>query len=50
AKAWKKSNEDLFAYPAGSWGPEQADKLLQEDGFHWWPVNGQEESEVVWTK
>ncbi|MCY7483414.1 glucose-6-phosphate dehydrogenase [Paenibacillus alvei] len=50
AKAWKKSDEDLFTYPAGSWGPEQADKLLQEDGFHWWPVNGQEESEVVWTK
>lgn len=50
AKAWKKSDEDLFTYPAGSWGPEQADKLLREDGFHWWPVNGQEESEVVWTK
>lgn len=50
AKAWKKSDEDLFTYPAGSWGPVQADKLLQEDGFHWWPVNGQEESEVVWTK
>lgn len=50
AKAWKKSDEDLFTYPAGSWGPEQADKLLQEDGYHWWPVNGQEESEVVWTK
>ncbi|GAC43451.1 glucose-6-phosphate dehydrogenase [Paenibacillus popilliae] len=50
AGAWKASSEDLHLYPAGSWGPEQADKLLAEDGFRWWPVNGQEESQVVWNK
>lgn len=50
AKAWEQSNEDLLPYVAGSWGPERADKLLQEDGYHWWPVNGQKESAVVWTK
>lgn len=49
-KAWKRSPEDLFPYVAGSWGPEQADRLLQQDGYHWWPVNGQKESGVVWTK
>ncbi|MCM3338859.1 glucose-6-phosphate dehydrogenase [Paenibacillus sp. MER TA 81-3] len=50
ANAWKEDNNDLFLYPAGSWGPTQADEMLAEDGFHWWPVNGQEESQVVWTK
>ncbi|RJG20661.1 glucose-6-phosphate dehydrogenase [Paenibacillus thiaminolyticus] len=50
AGAWKASSEDLHLYPAGSWGPEQADKLLAEDGFQWWPVNGQEESQVIWNK
>ncbi|MBN3525406.1 glucose-6-phosphate dehydrogenase [Paenibacillus apiarius] len=50
ANAWKEGNDDLFLYPAGSWGPAQADEMLAQDGFHWWPVNGQEESQVVWTK
>lgn len=25
-------------YPAGSWGPEEADALLEEDGRHWVPL------------
>jgi glucose-6-phosphate 1-dehydrogenase len=48
AKAWKEENSDLASYPAGSWGPVEADQLLAQEGFHWWPVNGQEEDNVVW--
>ncbi|EFM11793.1 glucose-6-phosphate 1-dehydrogenase [Paenibacillus curdlanolyticus YK9] len=48
AKAWKESDSDLAFYPAGSWGPEPMDRIIEEDGFHWWPVNGQEEDNVVW--
>lgn len=50
AKAWKEESSDLSAYPAGTWGPVEADQLLAQDGFHWWPVNGQEEDNVVWLK
>lgn len=48
AQAWGEDKKDLGSYPAGSWGPEAADKLLAADGFHWWPVNGQEEDKVIW--
>ncbi|MNO52885.1 Glucose-6-phosphate 1-dehydrogenase [compost metagenome] len=50
AKAWKEESSDLSSYPAGTWGPVEADQLLGQDGFHWWPVNGQEEDNVVWLK
>lgn len=50
AKAWKESTDDLRTYPAGSWGPQEADELLAKDGFKWWPVNGQEEDNVIWIK
>jgi glucose-6-phosphate 1-dehydrogenase len=35
--AWvaKKDAPDLFFYPAGSWGPEEADDLLARDGRAW---------------
>ncbi len=48
AKAWSESSEDLIYYPAGSWGPERVQELLAEDGFKWWPINGQNEGEVDW--
>jgi glucose-6-phosphate 1-dehydrogenase len=48
ASAWREDAGDLQFYPAGSWGPEKAQKLLSDDGFHWWPVNGQDEDNVVW--
>ncbi|MCY9668849.1 glucose-6-phosphate dehydrogenase [Paenibacillus alginolyticus] len=48
AAAWSESSEDLKHYPAGSWGPEEAAKLLSDDGFKWWPINGQNEGEVDW--
>jgi len=50
ASAWKEDSKDLRMYPAGSWGPEEMDKLLHRDGFHWWPINGQDESDVIWVK
>ncbi|NRF95437.1 glucose-6-phosphate dehydrogenase [Paenibacillus frigoriresistens] len=48
AAAWSESSEDLKHYPAGSWGPEEAAKLLSDEGFKWWPINGQNEGEVDW--
>lgn len=50
AAAWGQTPNDISSYSAGSWGPKEADELLAKDGFHWWPVNGQEEDDVVWTK
>ncbi|HEY2492825.1 MAG TPA: glucose-6-phosphate dehydrogenase [Paenibacillus sp.] len=50
AEAWAQNPGDIIQYPAGSWGPIEADKLLEEDGFHWWPVNGQIEDKVIWQK
>lgn len=49
ADAWAESGADLSYYEAGTWGPEAARQLLADDGFKWWPVNGQEEGEAVWT-
>lgn len=48
AEAWREDDSDLSFYPAGTWGPQKADQLLADDGFFWWPVNGQEEDNVIW--
>jgi len=48
AEAWRLPESELLFYPAGSWGPERAAELLAEDGYHWWPVNGQDEDNVIW--
>ncbi|GGG21136.1 glucose-6-phosphate dehydrogenase [Paenibacillus abyssi] len=48
ASAWREESSDLQFYPAGSWGPEKADEMLAKDGYRWWPVNGQEEDNVIW--
>src|SRR5688572_3675833 len=36
-EAWvaKENQPGLFEYPAGSWGPEEADELLSRDGRAW---------------
>ena len=36
-EAWtaKENQPGLFLYPAGSWGPEEADELLARDGRAW---------------
>lgn len=34
--AWVENQSiPVYGYPAGSWGPEQADALLAEDGYEW---------------
>src|SRR5829696_2892249 len=33
-RAWAES-EGVSLYPAGSWGPEQAEKLIERDGRRW---------------
>ncbi|MBB6674980.1 glucose-6-phosphate dehydrogenase [Cohnella nanjingensis] len=48
AAAWRESADDLTFYPGGAWGPQQAHGLLEEDGYFWWPVNGQDEDNVIW--
>jgi glucose-6-phosphate 1-dehydrogenase len=35
-EAFQEDALPLHPYPAGSSGPEAADRLLQEDGFCWW--------------
>lgn len=36
---WAQENDVQFPnYHAGSSGPKAADELLEQDGFHWWPV------------
>jgi glucose-6-phosphate 1-dehydrogenase len=32
---WRENNPPLEMYPAGTWGPEAADRLLAEDGRKW---------------
>ncbi len=34
-ESWEQSNEAPVSYPAGSWGPVEADKLLSRTGRHW---------------
>lgn len=39
SKAWESTKAlDFPNYEAGSNGPKKADELLEQDGFHWWPV------------
>ena len=47
-QAWNAGAGELHFYPAGSWGPKASQELLARDGFKWWPVQGQQEGEVVW--
>ena len=34
-EAWKDPNVAVARYRAGSWGPREADRLLERDGHHW---------------
>jgi glucose-6-phosphate 1-dehydrogenase len=39
AKAWAETGAPpLLAYPAGSWGPREADALIERDGHRWYRV------------
>lgn len=33
--AWDKNKSPLFTYKPGTWGPSQADKLIEADGRQW---------------
>ncbi len=33
--AWDRGVSPPAAYPAGTWGPPEADKLIERDGFSW---------------
>ncbi len=35
--AWSREDCAIPQYPAGSWGPREADELLERDGRAWWP-------------
>ena len=30
-----KMRNQCFSYPAGSWGPKQADELIEQGGYRW---------------
>jgi glucose-6-phosphate 1-dehydrogenase len=32
---WETERDDFPEYPAGSWGPEEADRLMERDGREW---------------
>jgi glucose-6-phosphate 1-dehydrogenase len=34
-KKWAESKEAPPLYPAGEWGPEAADELIEKDGRKW---------------
>ena len=34
-QAWRGAKPEFPNYPAGSWGPAEADTLLERDGRHW---------------
>ncbi|ACL70376.1 glucose-6-phosphate dehydrogenase [Halothermothrix orenii] len=38
AEAWQDNNPDFPNYHAGSQGPIAAEKMLQQEGHHWWNV------------
>ncbi len=35
-RSWRDSTTPLPVYPAGTWGPAEADELLQRDARSWW--------------
>ncbi|MFT8323112.1 MAG: glucose-6-phosphate dehydrogenase [Bacillus sp. (in: firmicutes)] len=40
SKAWAETPATTYPnYASGTMGPKEADELLEEDGFFWWPVN-----------
>jgi glucose-6-phosphate 1-dehydrogenase len=35
-KYWEKNPDHaLYGYPAGTWGPKEADELIEEKGLTW---------------
>jgi glucose-6-phosphate 1-dehydrogenase len=42
AGAWRDDSSDMKHYKAGTWGPKESAQLLDDDGFIWWPIEGQD--------
>ncbi|KYG34826.1 glucose-6-phosphate dehydrogenase [Alkalihalobacillus trypoxylicola] len=38
SEAWSDSNKDIAKYEAGTMGPIESERLLEKDGFKWWPL------------
>ncbi|PSR20440.1 MAG: glucose-6-phosphate dehydrogenase [Sulfobacillus acidophilus] len=34
-RGWQRARGPIPTYASGSWGPEEADALIERDGFHW---------------
>lgn len=34
-RGWRRARGPVPTYASGSWGPEEADSLIQRNGFHW---------------
>lgn len=32
---WQKNDDNPHQYAAGTWGPEEADQMIEQDGFRW---------------
>jgi glucose-6-phosphate 1-dehydrogenase len=35
SEVWRENKAPLANYVAGSWGPREADELLERDGRYW---------------
>lgn len=44
-EAWQNSKSAPHLYRAGSWGPDESDELLEEDGRHWFNTGEATEQE-----
>jgi glucose-6-phosphate 1-dehydrogenase len=34
-QGWEQDNEEVFTYKQGTWGPKEADELIEKDGRKW---------------
>jgi len=46
-QAWDQEIAPLYMYEAGSWGPVQVDRMLEQDGHFWWPSGMEKKSQLV---
>ena len=46
-EGWEKFKQKIPVYPAGSWGPDAADDLIQEDGREWFYLSTVSENVVA---
>ncbi|KYC95143.1 glucose-6-phosphate dehydrogenase [Heyndrickxia sporothermodurans] len=39
SEVWEQTNSEIPKYASGTMGPEEAEKLIENDGFFWWNLN-----------